>query len=195
MIVDPAPEGSGKSPIIVRDSLAIAQYLDVTYPDPERVLFPGGTHALQALLARHVHHAVMVQAGMGLIVVPLIPKILDEKAIPYFLSSRQRMFGKPVPEVDPKGAAREAVWASVKAAFDDLDKILQNNDQKHGGRGGDFVLGDKISFADFALVGLFLASSTVNSDEDGAPWDTIKAWNGGRWERLMEACKGYTQVV
>ena len=46
MIVDPTPDGP---PRIVRDSFDIALYLDKTYPDPERTLFPPGSHALQAL--------------------------------------------------------------------------------------------------------------------------------------------------
>jgi len=189
VIADPTHSGP---PTIVRDSLAIAKYLDVTYPDLERPLFPGGTHALQALFMHHV--STRIAPTLRPLLVPLAAAILDDAALPYFNQTREAFFGMPLAEFRPKGAKLEEAWSNVKKEFDVLDSILQKNDIQFGGNGGDLVLGDRLSFADFVLAGLFVWMTKVNSEEDGNPWERVRRWHDGRWERLWKRCEEFTQV-
>ncbi|KDQ17824.1 hypothetical protein BOTBODRAFT_171539 [Botryobasidium botryosum FD-172 SS1] len=195
VIVDPAPPGSGAPPTIVRDSVAIAKYLDATYPDPERPIFPNGTRALQVFFERHITKQIITYSPLPILIVPLIPSILDDLALPHFRRTRDPWYGVPIEEARPKGAALEEAWAKVKEEFDVLDAILEENSVERGGDGGDFVLGHQISFADFTLVGLFVLLSKFQPEEDGCPWYRVKRWHGGRWERMWKKCEGLMQVV
>ncbi|KDQ06577.1 hypothetical protein BOTBODRAFT_39481 [Botryobasidium botryosum FD-172 SS1] len=187
IIADPTPSGS---PVIVRDSWAIAQYLDKTYPDEERLVFPSGSHALQALLLNHLSN----HSALRSLVVPLIPAILDEGASEYYYESRSCLFGKPLEQVRPTGEKLEAAWKDVKALLDLLDSFLEKNDVQSGGVGGDFVMGDRFSFADTVLVGFFILMSKVKSDEDGIPWERVRGMNNGRWERMWKKCEEFMEI-
>jgi len=189
VIADPTHSGS---PTIVRDSVAITQYLDVTYPDQERPLFPGGSHALQALFSHYVSTRLMPTAGD--LVISLIPAILDEAGSTYYNQTRELMLGKPLAEFRPKGAELEVAWSKVKKEFDVLDLLLRNNEVRSGGVGGDLVLGNQISFADFALVSNFVFLSKLESGEDGSPWERVKSWNDGRWDRMWKKCEEFMEV-
>ncbi|KDQ17825.1 hypothetical protein BOTBODRAFT_127701 [Botryobasidium botryosum FD-172 SS1] len=189
VIADPTHSGT---PTIVRDSFAIAQYLDVTYPELERPLLPAGTHAFQALF---LHHAsTRITPTLRPLLVPLAPAILDAAALPYFYRTREASFGRPLAEVRPSGTALEEAWSKVEKEFGVLDSILQKNDVHCGGNGGDLVLGNRVSFADFVLAGLFVWMSKFNPGEDGNPWERIRSWHGGRWERLWKGCEEFMEV-
>jgi len=187
IIADPTHSGS---PTIVRDSAAIAQYLDTTYPDPERLAFPGGSHALQALFLHHVS----TQSALRPLIVPLIPSILDEAGATYYNQTRGHYFGKPLAQARPTGEKLEAAWSKAKEEFDMLDSFLQKNDVQFGGVGGDFFMGHQFSFADAMLIGTFIFMSKLSSDEDGSPWERVRSWNDGRWERMWKKCEEFMEV-
>lgn len=77
-----------------------------------------------------------------------------------------------------------------------LDSLLQKNEVGRGGVGGDYVMGDKFSFADCVLVGCFVWINKImakqNIEENG--WERIKGWHNGRWKRLWEKSEEYMQV-
>ncbi|KDQ11685.1 hypothetical protein BOTBODRAFT_113976 [Botryobasidium botryosum FD-172 SS1] len=189
VIADPTSAGP---PIIVRDSTAIAEYLETTYPDPERSLFPGGTHALQALFSNYV--STRLTPPIGSLVVALIPAILDEAGSTYYNETRKARLGNSLAELRPKGAELEAAWSEAKKEFDVLDSLLRSNQVESGGVGGDLVLGNQFSYADFVLVSNFVFLSKLQSDEDGNPWERIRAWNDGRWDRMWKRCEELMQV-
>jgi len=193
VIVDPTPSTSGSSPTIIRDSTTIAQYLERTYPDPARLIFPGGSHALQALFVGHLDR-IMYFSSLPHIVVPLIPQYIDEASWPYFHRTREAFFGKPLTELRPKGDALVEAWGKVKADFDVIDAALANNDVARGGRGGDFFMGNQISYADIVLVGLFRYLRDIPTPEDGNSWNTIRAWHDGRWERLWKGLEDFMLI-
>ncbi|KDQ17832.1 hypothetical protein BOTBODRAFT_29144 [Botryobasidium botryosum FD-172 SS1] len=151
IIIDPTPSGPPK---IVRDSAAIAEYIDATYPDPERSLFPNGSHALQALFYHHFN--TRLYRIFITLIVPLVPTILDPDSMDYFYKTRSAAWGKPLEEVRPKGEDLDKLWESLKAEFDVLDSLLQSDEVERGGVGGDFVMGDKFSFADCVLLAFFI---------------------------------------
>jgi len=189
VIEDPTHSGS---PIFIRDSAVIAQYLEATYPDMERPIFPGGSHALQALFLHQVHTRIF----------PLHPhligwlntSILDEAGVSHINQKAVAKFGKPFADLRPKGAELEEAWNDFKKELDVFDSVLQKNDVQFGGTGGDLVLGNQISFADFALVGIFVWMSKASSEDDGCPWDRVRGWHNGRWERMWDKCEAFMQV-
>ncbi|KDQ11684.1 hypothetical protein BOTBODRAFT_35114 [Botryobasidium botryosum FD-172 SS1] len=188
IIADPTPSGP---PIIVRDSMAIAQYLDKTYPDEQRLAFPSGSQALQALFLNHISSQ---RSALWPLVIPLIPAMLNEGASQYYYESRGRLWGMPLEQARPTGEKLEAAWEGVKAEFDLLDSFLEKNDVQSGGVGGDFIMGNRFSFADAILVGYFILMSKVKSDEDGIPWERIRGMNNGRWERMWKKCEEFMEV-
>ncbi|KDQ17833.1 hypothetical protein BOTBODRAFT_105044 [Botryobasidium botryosum FD-172 SS1] len=191
VIIDPTPSGPPK---IIRDSAAIAQYLDATYPDHERPLYPGGSHALQALFCHHFH--TRIYPILQLLIVPLTPSILDEGSIEYFHRTRSEAWGKPFAEHRPRGADLDKTWESLKEEFGVLDSLLQKNEVGRGGVGGDYVMGDKFSFADCVLVACFVWIDKIMAKQDVEEngWERIKGWHNGRWERLWEKSEEYMQV-
>jgi len=189
VIIDPTPSGPPK---IVRDSAAIAQYIDATYPDSERSLYPGGSHALQALFYHHFE--ARLYPTLITLFVPLVPTILDEGSLEYFIRTRSKAWGKPLAEVRPKGAELDKTWESLKAEFDVLDSFLQNNDVERGGVGGDYVMGDKFSFADCVLLAFFVWMNKVKPEADGNGWERVKSWHNGRWERLWKKSEEFLRV-
>ncbi|KDQ17831.1 hypothetical protein BOTBODRAFT_171545 [Botryobasidium botryosum FD-172 SS1] len=188
VIIDPTPSG----PKIIRDSAEIARYLDITYPDPERALFPRGSHALQAYFDRNLN-ASLLSPCVSLII-PLVPSILDERDKEYFVRTRTEIFGRPLSEIRPQGADLDKAWELFKAELDVVDAALQRNDPKHGGPGGDYVMGDKFSFADCVVVGLFIWINKVKPEADGNAWERIRGWHNGRWERLWKKSEEFMQV-
>ncbi|KDQ11680.1 hypothetical protein BOTBODRAFT_67848 [Botryobasidium botryosum FD-172 SS1] len=190
VIADPTASGPPK---IIRESLAIAQYLDITYPDIERPLFPNGSHALQALFLHHVSNGIL--PTMRDLIIPLVPPILDEAALPHFRRTREAFLKKPLEEARPKGAELEEAWGKAKEQFGVLDSALQKNDVRLGGTGGNLVLGKQPSYADFILVAWFVAMSKLESSEDGNIWEKVKGWHAGRWERMWKECEGFMQVM
>jgi len=193
VISDPSPPESGRPPTIVRDSAAIGQYLDVTYPDPERLLFPGGSHALQALFVHHISANIIPLFRS--IMIPVTPSILDKNSLPYYYRTREAALGKPLAEAQLKGVELEDEWNKVKEQFGVLDSFLRNNDTQLGGVGGDLVLGNQYSFADFVLAGLFVWMSKFTELETGrSPWDRVRGWHDGKWERLWVKCEEFTQI-
>ncbi|KDQ17829.1 hypothetical protein BOTBODRAFT_185266 [Botryobasidium botryosum FD-172 SS1] len=188
VIIDPTPSG----PKVVRDSAEIARYLDATYPDPERTLFPSGSHALQAYFDRTLN-ARLLPLCVSLIV-PLVPSILDEKGAEYYNRTRAELLGKPLSEVRPKGADLDKAWESFKAELDVVVAALQNNDVERGGPGGSYLMGNKFSFVDCVMVGLFIWMNKVKPEADGNAWERIKGWHNGRWERLWKKSEEFMQV-
>jgi len=189
VIIDPTPSGP---PNVVRDSATIAKYLDATYPDPGRTLYPGGSHALQELFDRHFGtHILPISIPL---LVPLVPPILDVGSLEHFLRTREVAFGKPLSQVRPKGAALDAAWESLKQELGVLNSLLQNNDVERGGTGGDYVMGDKFSFADCVLVGFFSWMNKVKPEADGNGWERVRGWHNGRWERLWNKCEEFMHV-
>lgn len=191
VISDPSPEGSGLPPTIIRDSVEIARYLDIKYPDIERPLFPAGSHALQALF---IHCVQSLIPSFRDLFIPLAPAILNEEALPYYHRTRAAILGKPVDEAQLKGVALEEAWKKLEQEFGVLDSCLRANDPNLGGVGGDLVLGNQVSFADFVLVGFFAWMNRIPEAEGGFPWDRVRLWHGGRWERMWKRCEDYLEV-
>ena len=57
---------------------------------------------------------------------------------------------------------------------------------KDGAESGPFVMGNTVSFVDFALASMVEAALAIIPEQ----WEEIKKWNDGRWER----CSPYSMM-
>ena len=162
------------------ESFRIAEYLDKTYPDTPKVL-PLGTEAFQIawIDALKPHLNAMWQFTL-----PGTLDIIDHPASnEYFYRTRTAMFGD-IKKMKPEGAAREA-------GLKDLQKDLDELDQKLVKSGGPYVMGKTVSFADFALAGWLKWLKFSIGGKDTKEWQLIVSWNEGRWGKRLEALEKY----
>ncbi|KAL0961291.1 hypothetical protein HGRIS_006251 [Hohenbuehelia grisea] len=186
---DPTSVRNGKSrytfPVIhdpstgktISDSLAIAKYLDAQYPDTPR-LFPSGTMPLQLAL---LHALAQTVERLVVFSIPASLYILNEVSRPFVREAREVMFGKKLEDVPPAGAEREPAWAKIREGFGTIDGWIQEG-------GGPFVMGDTISYVDFALGAIILYLKRVFGEES-VEWKDISQWNEGRWVKRLEDLK------
>ncbi|KAJ3159022.1 hypothetical protein HK101_001157 [Irineochytrium annulatum] len=162
----------------IQDSVAIAEYLERTYPDRQKhpSLFPApGSRALaglvQGVLSKKVSgHAVKI-------VLPLIPDILDDEGAEYFRRTRKESFGRDLRDFCDDV---EAEWEGVKTEI----KVL--SDALNADKSGPFFCGDVPSYADFVLVGYFVWFKSAGKEigerlmamgEDGCFDKLYEAWD------------------
>ena len=170
--------------VYLADSLAIARYLEKTYPGTP-VIFPVGLDALQAAYASA---CALELNSIWRIAVPEIAKLLEGRALEYYRFTREKNLGKKLEEVPPVGEEKAEVWNRFKEGFNNIDSWLKQNSTS-----GPFVMGDQIIWADFVLGGLLLLFKRMWG-EDSEEWKEIKGWNGGRWEALLWGLQPHSQI-
>ncbi|KAF7291696.1 GST N-terminal domain-containing protein [Mycena chlorophos] len=166
----------------ISDSPIIAAYLDKTYPDPERALFPPNTHTLQKAFRSAYDE---ITGPMAPFVIPRIADILRAPSEVYFVETRSKSFGKPLREVFPTGEEYTEKWEKTKNAFGKIDAWYCAEES-----GGPFVMGKKPTFADF-VIGGEMQWTRVAFGEDSKEWKEWASWHGGRWAKLIEDLKPY----
>ncbi|THU93556.1 hypothetical protein K435DRAFT_840204 [Dendrothele bispora CBS 962.96] len=163
------------------ESFFIAEYLDATYPDLPR-LIPQGTRTLQK---------AWVQAFWGKLqadtqfVCPKTTWELNEPSDRYYREMILKWNGMSMEELYPKGEKRETEWKKLEMEFGEINKWFAE-----GSDGGPFVMGDQVSFADFALAGSILWFRVVFG-KDSNEWRDITSWHDGRWGRLIAELEKY----
>ena len=171
--------------VYISDSLKIAQYLEKTYPDTP-ALFPNGTLALQiAFTDAFASKSISIWSS----IVAATYFKLNPRSQEYFRRTREEMTGKKMEELAPTGEAHVRQWADFEKGFGRVDEWYSKNDDK-----GPFLLGDKISWADF-VVASYLMRYKVIWGEESSEWKTISSWHDGRWASLLESLKKYHIVV
>jgi glutathione S-transferase len=153
----------------VTESFNIALYLDKTYPDTPKAL-PPGTEALQS--AFHDRFFEVIGAILPFLL-PKIPFVLHPDSSEPFSQDRERDFGKPLADIEPKGEERVKAWKEVKAAFDTLHGWLNKTP-------GPYFMGETVTFADF-VVGGTLITLEITFGENSQEWKDITTWNNGEW--------------
>lgn len=177
MIADPSGDSNTKPTYIV-DSFDIAVYLDDKYPAPHYPLvFPPGTRPLQKMAQTLFSDGAL--ATFRPIVVPPIaaPGFLDERGTEYFNRTREEMFGSLS---DLANTAPEK-WVEARKKWDDFGAKLDLN--KGTREDGPFVMGNRVSFIDFAIGGGILWLRRVEGKEL-TRWKDMAEWQGGRWAKL-----------
>jgi glutathione S-transferase len=164
--------------VALSDSLAIAQYLDSTYPDPPR-LVPDGTYGLLAAFdeAMLIHLSPMYQFSL-----PKSLFILNDASTDYFRTTREAQFGKTFQEVLPTGERAEVEWKKIEAGWEHIAKWYKDGDL--------FIAGEAPTFADFKLMGFLFWTKRVWGEESGE-YKRILDTSAGRWRRFVDALKKY----
>ncbi|GJJ15331.1 hypothetical protein Clacol_009607 [Clathrus columnatus] len=179
VILDEINVGPDGKPVPITDSWVIAEYLDEKFPD--RPLFPKGTKGLQ----RSFHESFTKIGLFGIVCLIMTPfyENLNEASQPYFRSTREVYFKKPITELrPPKGSAEwDEAWKALEKGLDELATNLDKN-----GPVGDhpYVMGDIFSYSDITVASALYTISTIYPTE----WENIRKWNGGRWGGLLNKC-------
>ncbi|KAG8863253.1 hypothetical protein FRB96_008744 [Tulasnella sp. 330] len=179
------------------ESRVIAQYLDEKYASEEQhgpKLFPDGTEEAQLAFIKEF------ESGIARDIAPLciggVPALLgDTRGVEYFCETREKIFGKPLPEFFPAGSLeRKEAWDTFRK---DLDELAVTYDKNKEGS-GEYAFGKHITYVDMVVVAAFLYARFTPVDRDGPEvkcvWDIVKTWNEGRWQRLMDKFEKYLQV-
>ncbi|CAE6448847.1 unnamed protein product [Rhizoctonia solani] len=172
LIADPSGELDGK-PIYIVESFNIALYLDQKYPEPKYpVVIPFGTQALQKIATSYITSAAL---NFGSVILPCAvarTDFLDEKGREYYIRTRKMIYGTDLrelaPEADQNSVKSKEKWEALGHELD------------LGGQEGPFVMGNRISFADFTIGGII---HWVQKCEGGemARWKDMSTWQDGRW--------------
>jgi glutathione S-transferase len=164
--------------VALSESLAIAQYLDTTYPATPR-LVPDGTYGLLAAFdeAMLIHLSPMFQFNL-----PKSYFIVNDVSADYFRTTREAQFGKSFQEVFPGGQRAEAEWKKIEAGWEHIAKWYKDSEP--------FIAGNAPTFADFKLLGFLFWTKRVWGEES-AEYRRILDTSAGRWRKLVEALKKY----
>ncbi|KAF8633113.1 hypothetical protein AX15_001496 [Amanita polypyramis BW_CC] len=165
----------------VSDSFRIAKYLDQAYPDTPNVI-PPGTEALQIAWLQSMSPYL---SAMWQFAVPGTLELIDHpESHEYFYTSRNKMFGKDLKSLRPKGEAWEGAMKNLEEGFEGLDKSMLKS-------GSPFFLGETVSFVDFAVAGLVKWLQITVGGKDSKEWQRIATWSEGRWVQRLEALEKY----
>ncbi|KAK7045883.1 hypothetical protein VNI00_007314 [Paramarasmius palmivorus] len=167
----------------ISESFAIVEYLENTYPNPEKTLIPAGTRALQKAFIEAYRGKVF--PSLAPLALPRTADVLNPPSEEYFRSTRAVLFGKPLTELEPKDDKRAEAWKQVEAGYGAIDGWLKKEDR--------YVMGDKVSFVDFVLAGSILWIRILWG-EDSEEWKKATSWHDGRWARLVKDFEQYERL-
>ena len=176
-------DASSTPPVVIADSLAIAEYLDEKYPD--RPVLPKPGKALQYVFEQWF--VSLRSAELSQIMLPAIATILDDRGKVYYQETREKRLGKKLEELSPKGEARDGHWKVVQSAFGRIAAVIEQN-----GPGVDYIAGgSEPTRADFIYISLLICIRAMMPDE----WENrVKHWNGGRWEKMLKMTEEWQTV-
>ena len=166
--------------------MAIARYLDVTYPDTPR-LIPASADALQAAFNDTFRSQAVIPLLM-LCIVPSHSQLLPRSQV-YFRKTREAWFGAKLEDMAPHGSAKRAEhFATVEKAFAAIAGWLNAD-----GKDKPFLMGDQVSYGDIVIAS-FLVWTRIVLGEDSPEWRAVKGWSEGRWAKFMDAFKAYEAI-
>ena len=172
-----APSGGGTVPVIVdrgrwvRESFAIAEYLEDAYPDRPSLFGSGEGRALGRFMLAWVDRTLAFPVSR--LILTDIFSHLAEGDRDYFRQSREKRFGRRLEEVCPDP---EAELASIRLLLEPVRRLAAVQDFMGGGMPG---------FADYALYGTFMWARMVSTRLALAEDDPLRAWLG-RVDRLFD---------
>lgn len=108
------------------DSWPIAHKLEQLYPSPS-------LHLDNPIVVQIRDHVAKLVGPLRPHIIPKVPLILNERSQVYFYETREKAFGKPLPEVAKD--ASESGWESAKVAAKEAGDLLRQHS-------GPFFLGE-----------------------------------------------------
>lgn len=164
------------APFRLCDSRKIIAYLEATYPspDPQRVLFPPGTHAFQMLADKYVEDIIQ-PLSWKLAIFAAVQK-QTEYSRASFEKYHTKPGGKTLEEEHPRGKEREEAWARLRTELDKLATYAE---------GDVFFSGESLRYFDVHMLARFVSMKVSLGDEIT---EELRTSAGGRWTRLMDTC-------
>lgn len=169
---------------IVSDSFKIAVYLDKTYTSGP-VLVPAGAGGLLAAFQDTLGEKI--ESTLMPLLILEVRKQIPVKSSDWWLRTREERFGIKLEDVVPV-EQRPVVWEKVKAAFGQVGQWMDAT-----GGGGQYVMGDKLSWADVQIETWLSVAWIIWGDEKGK-WKELMSIDGGRWKKFFEANKRWVYV-
>jgi glutathione S-transferase len=172
------------NPIILSDSITIIEYLESTYPSaPGTELFPGGTKAFQVLVIQFV--VVKIFTFVSKLAMGALYRSKPPSERQMLRARFEAPDEKPLEEFEAKGAERETVWKELEQTMKFVQDAFNHNES------GVFLMGHQVTCADFALCAALIFFKEISPDD---LWAGIASWDGGRWERYVDAFKDWMAV-
>lgn len=156
----------------VKDSFAIATYLDDTYPDAP--LFGGTICNAQAVVLNDWLNRTMLMGIFPMIVADIHGK-LDAKNAAYFRETREKFLGRSLEEAQ---AGRADMLPAFRKALAPL---------RAGLRTTDFLSGVQPAWLDYAVMGTFMWAKVVSDIELLSEDDELAVWQ----ERMLDLFDGH----
>ncbi|OAG01476.1 uncharacterized protein CC84DRAFT_1167682 [Paraphaeosphaeria sporulosa] len=153
----------------VMDSLAIAAFIEKTYPVPEVVL----TSDLGAQIEEKARKVVGPAFYVSL--VPREIRILSPRSQEYFRRTREAALGHPLEDLL---AREDAAWEAIGDEARAAGALMRTHKES-----GPFVLGEKPCFTDFFIAGALQNARVV----DVGVWERCMRVEGFR--EVYEACE------
>ena len=164
-----------KTGAVVSDSVKIAEYLDMTYPDTPRVI-PEGTYGLH--LAFFDACAELYSPIYQFAVPDMNPK-LNPISSEYLMGR----YGNVV-EMYPGEDTREAEWKKVEDGYEKISKWFNQDSTFISGKS------DTPIFADFIVAGVLIWLRKIWG-VDSTEWKRITSWQDGRWRDMLGSLEKY----
>jgi len=171
MILDPNYLDPQGKPTVLSDSTMIVKYLEEKHPQPH--VIPVGGAALHYGWGEFIDQNLSM--SLAKLVVPLCPGVLSERAKEYFITTREKWWGRL--EICPD---RSKAWNRVKDALDKIAIALDANGELEGSL---TVVPGEVTYADFAIIAPLLWASVII---DKAEMDALRSWNNGRWGAILD---------
>lgn len=163
-----APSGGGTVPVIVdrgqwlRESMAIAEYLEATYPDgPSLFRGPEGL-ALARFMVGWVGRTLALPVSR--LIIADIFSHLAEKDRGYFRESRETRFGTTLERICTDPAAE---LAAIRALLEPARRLAAQQP---------FLSGNEPGYADYVLHGTFMWARMVSAKLTLADDDPLRLW-------------------
>ncbi|KAH7920071.1 hypothetical protein BV22DRAFT_1040272 [Leucogyrophana mollusca] len=162
---------------VVSDSLAIAAYLDKTYPDtPIALRDPPATDEFVAAFLGALKDTVLFMSVVA-------AELLNPVSAEYYKRTRAERYARAWEELSPPGPVRDRDWRRMEEGWNVVDGWYRKNE-------GKYFLGHTPSFADFVVVSRLKWCQFVFG-EQSEEWKNIAGWNEGRWGELVRELERY----
>ncbi|EPS40010.1 hypothetical protein H072_6186 [Dactylellina haptotyla CBS 200.50] len=161
--------------IYMMDSVPIAEFLELTYPDPPL--------KLTSELGREIETKARAVAGpaMRLSVTPREMNILSPRSQEYFRRTREATLGRRLEDMlDPD--EEEKLWDITESNMPAVSELLHTHEAE-----GPFVLGSQPSMADFLIAGSLQSTRVI----DEGVFQRISKFPG--YKKIYEACLPYME--
>jgi glutathione S-transferase len=157
---------------VVRDSFAIAEYLEDAYPDRPSLFGGEGGRAMARFLNAWADTTII--PGIYPMIIADVPQHLHGEDLAYFRNSREKRFGMTLEEMS---ADRDERVLAFRKALDPLRLMLQAQP---------FVGGSAPNYGDYIVLGGFQWARGVSPFRLLAEDDPVYAWR----ERMLDAHGG-----